>query len=804
MKFSEAWLREWVDPPVDRATLYEQLTMAGLEIEGFEPVAGAFSGVVVGEVVSAERHPDADKLSVCQVSDGSGTFQVVCGAPNVAVGLKSAFARVGAVLPGDFRIKRARLRGVESHGMLCSAAELGLGDDHDGIMALDAGLAPGADLRAALGLDDAMVEVNLTPNRGDCLSIRGLAREVGVLNDLPVRAPQPQPVAQAIADTFPVTLQAPAACPRYLGRVFRGVDVRAPTPHWMVEKLRRSGLRSIDPVVDVTNYVMLELGQPMHAFDLDRLEEGIVVRMARLGETLTLLDGRELDLDAEALVIADGAGPVALGGVMGGERSGVAPETANVFLECAFFSPMGVAGTARRHGLNTDAAHRYERGVDYALQRRAVERASELLLDIVGGQAGPIEEAVDPAHLPAPQRVTLRERRLHALMGMAIDPSEVDLALGRLDFELLERRETEADGVCWTIASPSHRFDIEREADLVEEVIRIYGYNRVPARLPQAALDLCQVPLTRAPEAALKVQLAALGFQEAVTYSFVDPRLQDLLDPDADPLVLANPMSSEQSVMRTNLLPGLLGALRVNLSRQQERVWLFESGLCFVPGDGLSQTLRVGGVCCGARTPANWAQAGEPLDFFDLKGVLERLFEWSGHAGPGAALTFARLADPVLHPGQAAAIEVHGRRVGRLGRLHPEIELALDITKPVYLFEVEGETLLERVPRVNRGISRFPSVRRDLALVVAEDVPAGRVERVVRETLGEVLIDFTLFDLYRGKGIDSNEKSLAVGLTLQDASATLTEDRIARYMDDVLGALERVVGARLRSGGAGR
>lgn len=798
MKFSEAWLREWVDPPVNAEALYEQLTMAGLEIEGFEPVAGVFTGVVVGEVLEAGRHPDADKLSVCRVSDGQETFQVVCGAPNVRAGLKTAFARVGAVLPGDFRIKRAKLRGVESAGMLCSAAELGLGDDHDGILELGPELAAGSDVRAALALDDATVEVNLTPNRGDCLSIRGLAREVGVLNNLPVAGPEPAPAPPAIDDVFPVALEAPAACPRYLGRVIRGIDVTAPSPRWMVEKLRRSGLRSIDAVVDVTNYVMLELGQPMHAFDLARLAGGIVVRMARPGETLEMLDGKAVNLDPETLVIADDSGPVAMGGVMGGERSGVAADTTDVFLECAFFTPLAVAGTARRYGMHTDAAHRYERGVDYELQQRAVARATELLLAIVGGQAGPVTEAVAPEHLPTPNRVRLRERRLHELMGLAIDAGEVDEALRRLDFTLVERGESAADGICWTIESPSHRFDIEREADLVEEVCRIYGYNRIPARLPRTALELPPVPLNRSTETALKTQLAAHGFQETVTYSFVDPRLQDLLDPGADTLALANPMSSEQSVMRTNLLPGLVEALRLNLSRQQERVWLFESGLCFLPGAKLQQSLRVGAVCCGPRTPVSWSQATQPVDFFDLKGVLERLFDWAGLAG----VEYRPVEDPVLHPGQAAAVQVGGRQVGRIGRLHPEIELALDLTKAVYLFELEGETLLERAPRVNRGISRFPSVRRDLALVVDDTVAAGEVERLVRETLGDILIDFTLFDLYRGKGIDSNEKSLAVGLTLQDASATLTEDRIARYIDEVLVALERAVGARLRSGGA--
>jgi phenylalanyl-tRNA synthetase beta chain len=800
MKFSEAWLREWVNPPIGREALFEQLTMAGLEIEGFEPVADAFTGVVVGEVVSVSAHPDADKLSVCEVNDGANRLQVVCGAPNVHAGMKSAFARVGAVLPGNFKIKQAKLRGVASQGMLCSAAELGVGDDHDGIVELDAGLAPGREVREALSLDDVTAELNLTPNRGDCLSIRGLAREVGVLNDMPVDVPAVVAAPVTSDETLPVSLEAPAGCPRFLGRVIRGVDIAAPTPLWMKEKLRRSGLRSVDAVVDVTNYVMLELGQPMHAYDLNRLRDGIVVRMARSGEALELLDGHTVTLDTDTLLITDADGPVGMAGVMGGERSGTQPDTRDVFLECAFFAPLAVAGTARRYGLHTDASHRYERGVDFELQHRAVERATGLLLEIVGGSAGPVTEAVAPEHLPARRQVRLRERRLQQLMGVAIDTAEVDGALTRLDFELVDRSSSTEEGVCWTIEAPTHRFDIEREADLVEEVCRIYGYNRVPARRPATELELRQVPRDASPELDLKKLLADLGFQEAVTYSFVDSKLQDLLDPGAAPLALANPMSSEQSVMRTNLLPGLVETLRVNLTRQQERVRLFESGLCFLPGDPVRQVHRVGGVCCGPRAPANWAQPAEAVDFFDVKGLVERLFEWTGL---GERVSYRPADDPVLHPGQGAEICLEDAVVGRLGRLHPEVEAALDVTKAVYLFEIEGETMLARALRRHSGISRFPSVRRDLALVVAREVPAARVEAVVRESLGEVLVDFTLFDVYQGKGIDSNEKSLAVGLTLQDASATLTEDRIARYTQDVLAALERAVGARLRSGGAG-
>jgi phenylalanyl-tRNA synthetase beta chain len=794
MKFSESWLREWINPPLAREALFEQLTMAGLEVEGFEPVAASFSGVVVGEVLSVRRHPDADKLAVCEVSDGTLTVQVVCGAPNVRAGLRTAFARVGAALPGDFVIRKAKLRGIESFGMLCSASELQIGDQADGIMELSADLVAGTDLRAALGLDDVIVELNLTPNRGDCLSIRGLAREAGVLNNMPVNVPPIPPVAPSHDQTFAVRLDDPAGCPRYLGRVISNVEIARPSPGWLQEKLRRSGIRSIDAVVDVTNYVLLELGQPMHAFDLRALDGGIEVRRARAGERLVLLDGRDVALDAQTLVIADAGGPLAIAGVMGGDRSGVTAQTTDVFLECAFFAPLSVAGTARRYGLHTEASHRYERGVDFALQRDALERATALLVEIVGGEPGPVTESVIVEHLPTRMPLQLRQQRLDTLVGIRIPASDVDAAFARLDFELRAREDSAAAGLTWTVVAPSHRFDIEREADLVEEVCRIYGYNRIPARRPVGEMTLQPVSLSAATETELRELLAGLGFQEAATFSFVEPSLQDLLDPGVEPLKLANPMSSEQSVMRTNLLPGLINALRLNLSRQQERVRLFEVGLAFTPGTPIRQQSRVAGVLCGARAPQSWAQASEAVDFFDIKGLVERLFEWSG----ADDVAYIPHQDPVMHPGQSAAVRVRGVFAGRFGRLHPEIESRLDLARPLYFFELDAGLLRERGQRRHRGISRYPSVRRDLALVVPQTVAAAQVEGLIRETLGGVLVDFRVFDVYQGKGIDSTEKSLAVGLTLQDASATLTDDQIGRYTQDVLAALERGLGARLR------
>ena len=731
---------------------------------------------------------------MCTVSDGAADVSVVCGAPNVRAGMKTAFARVGARLPEDFRIRKAKLRGVESNGMLCSGAELTISEDADGILELPDDLVPGTDLREALDLDDVTIDLDLTPNRGDCLGVKGIAREVGVLNDLPVAMPQITKVPAAIEDTFPVRLDAPDACPRYLGRVIRGVDLSAPTPDWMVTRLQRCGLRSIDAVVDVTNYVLLELGQPMHAFDLNVLQEGIVVRRAREGEVLTLLDDREVALDTDTLLIADASGPVAIGGVMGGARSGVQIATTDVFLECAFFSPVALAGIARRYGLQTDASHRYERGVDHGLQFDAIERATALLLDIVGGRAGPVTEAVAPEHLPAQEVVGLRESRLKRLLGIDIEPERVDAAFARLGFDIVSR-DKQADGVRWQVSVPSHRFDLRLEVDLVEEVCRIYGYNNVASRMPATALELRNVPLAERPERALKDAIASHGYREVVTYSFVSPVMADLLDPGADPLALANPMSQEQSVMRTNLLPGLVGALRENLARQQQRVRIFEVGLCFPrDADGsLRQVVLAGGLLCGPRAPESWATARDTVDFFDVKGDLEALFA-HGRAGE---LTFTAADDPVMHPGQSAFVHLDGAQVGRVGRLHPEIERRLELPA-TYFFEVTSVSLQQRRTPVYQSVSRYPSVRRDLAVVVDRSVTAAAIERAVRDAVGERLVDFTLFDVYQGKGIDSAEKSLALGLTLQDPSATLTDTDIARCTDLATSALERQFGARLR------
>jgi phenylalanyl-tRNA synthetase beta chain len=798
MKFSEAWLRQWVNPSLDSANLLHQMTMAGLEVDGTEPAAKVFSGVVVAQIQSAEQHPDADKLKVCQVSDGVDVFQVVCGAPNAREGLITAFAKVGAVLPDNFKIKEAKLRGVESFGMLCGADEIGLGEDSVGIIELPADSTIGADLAGIAGadlpLDDLTVDVDLTPNRGDCLSLKGLAREVGVLNNLEVTYPEIPAVAPQIDTTFPVEVIAGEQCPRYLGRVIEGVDLSQPSPSWLTERLRRCGLRSIDPVVDVTNFVLIEQGQPMHAFDLARLQGGITVRMALIEDKLTLLSGQEVSLDENTLVIADGAGPVAMAGVMGGEHTGVNADSKDIFFECAFFSPLAIAGTARRYGLHTDASHRYERGVDSQLQHQALERATQVLIDITGGRPGPITEALSAEHLPNITPITLRESKVNSLLGIDIDPTQVDQALARLDFTVHSREQIES-GLAWQVTAPSHRFDIALEADLVEEICRIYGYNNIPSTQPVIRLPLATVPLQTHSEPQLKRQLAGLGFQEVVTYSFIDPATQRLFDPDVEPLMLANPMSSEQSVMRTTLLTGLADAAKKNISRQQTSGQLFEVGLVFdtsAKDQGLVQKVKVAGALWGRRQDENWCETADKVDFFDVKGNVEALCAWAG-----ISVDVATTQDVALHPGQSAQLTLNGEVVGRIGRLHPVIEKHLGLPE-VFVFELDGQAMMARPSRRHHGVSKFPSVRRDLAVVVRRDVTASEVVATVSNILNENCIDIMLFDVYQGEGIDSNEKSLGLGLTLQSQTTTLNEEEINALAEQATQALMDKYQARLR------
>jgi phenylalanyl-tRNA synthetase beta chain len=791
MKFSEAWLREWVNPDITTEQLTDQLSMAGLEVDSVEPAAPPFTGVVVGEVLTREQHPDADKLSVCSVDiGGDAPSQIVCGAKNVAAGMKVPVATVGARLSADFKIKRAKLRGVESLGMICSASELGLAESSDGILPLPADAPIGRDFRDYLALDDQCIEVDLTPDRADCLSVAGIAREVGVLNRVQLCEPQIDPVAPAIADEFPVSLDAPAACPRYLCRIVRGIDATAATPDWMVEKLRRSGLRAISPVVDITNYVMLELGQPMHGFDLAKLDGGIRVRMAKAGEKLTLLDGSEASLRDDTLVIADRARPLAMAGIMGGEESGVTDVTRDVLLEAAFFAPLAIAGKARSYGLHTDSSHRFERGVDYQLQRQAMERATRLLLDIVGGQPGPITEVAADDELPQAQAVTLRRDRITRLLGVAIDDATVADVLARLGMQAVATD----DG--WQVTAPSSRFDIAIEADVIEEIGRVYGYANIPASLSSAPVSVAVRPEAAFELDAAKHLLAQRGYQEAITYSFISPEAAATLTPGVEPIKLANPISADMSDMRASIWPGLVQTLGYNLARQQTRVRVFESGLTFIRRDGeIEQHPKLAGLVFGEAVAEQWGVAARKVDFYDIKADVESVL---AQVADPDEFRFEAAEHPVLHPGQCARIQRNGEPVGWVGLLHPVAQKAMDVPGGVYLFELDLVSLATGGIPAFAPLSKFPAIRRDFALLVDRDLPYQSVLDVVRDAAPAVVKDIQLFDVYTGNNIDSGLKSLALSLILQESSHTLTDAEVEQASSVVLDALAGRLSAKLR------
>ncbi len=791
MRFSEKWLREWVDPNISTEELAHQLTMAGLEVDAIEPVAAAFESVVVGHVTAVEPHPDADKLRVCRVDVGTAEpLQIVCGAPNVHEGMRAPTALIGARLPGGLKIKPAKLRGVASSGMLCSAKELGLSDAAEGLMPLPKEAPVGTDLREYLGLEDFSIELGLTPNRGDCLGIEGIAREAAVLNRLDLSGPVIEAVAAASDATVEVEVEAAADCPRYIGRVIRGLNPAAPTPLWMQERLRRSGLRSLGPLVDVTNYVLLELGQPMHAFDLDKLSGAIRVRRGRSGEQLELLNGATVEVDPDTLVIADESGPQALAGIMGGEATAVDDNTRNIFLESAFFSPAAIMGRARRYGLHTDSSHRFERGVSPELQRRSTERATALLRAICGGEPGPVVEVSHEEHLPARTPVRLRHSRLERVLGTIIPHEEAATILTRLGIQVTAAE----DG--WECIPPAFRFDLAIEEDLIEEVGRIFGYDRIPATHMAAELEIRPAPEGRLPDRRLRQLLVARGYQEAITYSFVEPELQRLLDPAQEPIPLANPISADLSVMRTSLWPALVQALQHNVNRQQERVRLFELGLRFRrQGSEILQEKVIGGTICGPAIPEQWGAPNRPVDFFDIKGDVEALV---GLTGRSDAWSYVPAAHPALHPGQSARIELNGQPVGWVGALHPRIADALGIAPRVFLFELLAEAVFDaQVPKF-REPSRFPALRRDIAVVVDDSVSAADLLSAVRSAAPATLRDLKIFDLYRGEGIDPGRKSIALGLTLQDDSRTLTDADVDAAMDKVVAVLRDQLGALLR------
>ncbi|MDO6542848.1 phenylalanine--tRNA ligase subunit beta [Photobacterium sanguinicancri] len=794
MKFSESWLREWVSPSVTTDELTHQITMAGLEVDDVLPVAGSFTGVKVGQVVSCEQHPDADKLRVTKVDVGAEELlDIVCGASNCRLGIKVAVATVGAVLPGDFKIKKAKLRGQPSHGMLCSFSELGIDVESDGILELAESAVLGTDFREFLGLNDVTVDVDLTANRADCFSIRGLAREVGVLNRADVTEPAVDAVATSIEDTVSIEVTASEACPRYLGRVVKNVNVKAETPLWMQEKLRRCGIRSIDPVVDITNFVLLEQGQPMHAFDLAKIEGGIVVRMAEQGEKLTLLDGTETELNADTLVVADHTKALAIAGIFGGADSGVNNETQDVLLECAFFAPDHIRGRARSYGLHTDSSMRFERGVDFALQHNAMERATQLLVEICGGEVAPVVGVESDADLPKPNTVSLRRTKLDNLLGHHIEDADVVEILERLGLTVV----TTAEG--WTATAPTWRFDIAIEQDLIEEVGRIYGYDNIPNQAPVAALNMNDHKEANLPLKRVRDLLVDRGYHEAITYSFVEPEQQTLIVPGVEPLVLPFPISADMSAMRLGLIQGLLNTVVHNQKRQQPRVRLFEYGLRFIPCEtaenGMRQEPMLAGVIAGNRSEEHWDIESNTVDFFDLKGDLEAVLELTAN---DVAFGFKSAKHPALHPGQTAAIVVDGKEVGVIGTVHPELERKFGLNGRTVVFEIEWSAINSRELPEAAAVSKFPANRRDIAVVVSEDVAAGDVVEACRAHGGELLTGVNLFDVYRGKGVEEGNKSLAIALSLQSTERTLEEADIANAVEAIVAALAEKFNASLR------
>ena len=793
MKITQHWLAQFTQVDGSAAELGAQLTVAGLEVESITPAAPPFTGVVVGEVLACARHPQAERLSVCEVTtDGADRLQIVCGAPNVRAGLHVAVAKVGARLPGDVVIKRAKLRGLESHGMLCSARELGLGAEHDGILELSAPAALGVDVRAALDLDDAVLEVNATPNRGDCMSVFGIARDYAAARRREHLRYTATPVAARHAESFPIEIAAPSGCPLFAGRLFRGVRSGGVSPLWLRERLRRIGINSISPVVDVTNYVMAELGQPMHAYDRARLAGRIVVRSAAAGERLVLLDDKEYVLDPDFLVIADDEGPIGLAGIMGGRRTAIDDRTVDVVLEVAHFTPQAVAGRARRLGLFTDAAQRFERGVDPELPLRAIERASALLVDICGGDPGPVEirrTAAAPM-APAP-RVRLRRSRLSRALGATVPDGDVRELLGAI----ADRVEETADG--WSVAAPLHRFDIAIEADLVEEVARLRGFDSIPespAIAPQWPGSATEADVG---QERLLTAMIDRGYHEVITYSFVDPGWQAELFPEAATLTLANPISSDMSAMRVSLWPGLLQACRDNLRRQQTRVRLFELGRKFVIGaDGLQEVETLAGLANGARWPEQWGAPREGVDFYDVKADLEGVFALAGVNGRDVRFVAAKL--PCLHPGRTARLWRGDQAIGWLGELHPRLAKAFDISPAPLLFDVDVTLGFSSKPILYKGISKFPSVRRDLAIVVDENVSLADLRENVTVSASGVLSDLLVFDVYRGPGIESGRKSVALGLILQDSSRTLTDVDADAVTTAVVARLRDVFSATIR------
>ncbi|MDH2621746.1 phenylalanine--tRNA ligase subunit beta [Acinetobacter baumannii] len=792
MKISENWLRTWVNPVIDSDTLSDQLTMLGLEVDELAPVAKPFTGVVVGEVLTVEQHPDADRLRVTTVNIGSGEpLQIVCGAPNVRAGMKAPVATIGAVLPGDFKIKKGKLRGVESQGMLCGASEIDLEDKIDGLLELPDDAPVGVNIREYLKLDDNVIDISITPNRGDCFSIRGIAREVAVINQLQMNEPEIKSVDATITDEKKVVISTDGA-PRYLGRVIKNVNVKAATPEWMEQALARSGIRTHSILVDVTNYVLMELGQPMHAFDLAKIEGTVHVRQAQPQEKLQLLNDQEVELQDDVMVIADDQKALAIAGIMGGLASSVTDDTTDIFLESAFFAPLAIAGRARRFGLHTDSSQRYERGVDFELPLIAMNRASQLIQELAGGEFGPITVAEKSDLLPKREAIELKQAQVDQLLGYKVAAEFITDALTRLGCEVT----IQADGE-WSVVPPSHRYDMAIYQDLIEEVARIDGYDNIQISLPSMDVQLAKYQ-DRFEIAQLRQTVVTLGYQEAISFSFADAKLEKQLNPQVSPLMLANPISSDLAAMRSTLLSSLIPCVQYNLNRQQSRVRFFELGLRFDYQKAnsiqdLKQIPTLALVAVGSREPESWHAKPQPMDFFDFKGEVEEIL-----AAGRVKVEYVRSERPWLHPGQSAEILVDGQSIGYLGRLHPSLENELDLST-TWVAELDQAAVLQSYVSNFTELSRFPSVRRDIALLISDNINVRDIQQLIEKTGGELLDSTWLFDVYTGQGVEEGKRSLAFALLWQHPSRTLEDAEIKSGMDNIIQVLENTYQATLRA-----
>jgi phenylalanyl-tRNA synthetase beta chain len=790
MKFSEKWLREFVDPAIDSETLMHQLTMAGLEVDGVEPACLKFNGLVVAEVRTISKHPDADKLQICQVDCGEkDLLTIVCGAANVREGMRTVLAKIGATLPDIAKLEAVSLKGVTSYGMLCSAREIGLGEDHDGIMALSLNEPIGKPLNEVIDVDDNTIEISLTPNRGDCLSIRGIAREVAVFNKIDFTVPEVKAVDLNSKATRNVSLSAVTACPKYLGRVIENVDTSVKTPLWLSEKLRRSGIRSINVVVDITNFVMLELGQPMHAFDNDRLQGDIDVRFPKEKERIKLLDESVLELKPETLVITDESGPLAMAGVMGGFESAVTTESKNIFLESAFFIPEVISGEARQYGLHTDSSHRFERGVDTELQSDAIERAAGLILELCGGQAGAIVEAVSNGDLPKNSEVSLRKSQIKRVLGIELDEQFVTDTFTNLGMECNYKENQ------WITLPPSHRFDINIEVDLIEELARIVSYDAIPVSVPNNKLKMQLPNLSRDTVKHIREVLINHDYHEVITYSFVDPNHNNLLNSKYKSLLLANPIAPELSEMRTSLMPGLLNTLQHNIKRQQERIRIFETGLVFNNSDDLKQESHVGGLMYGNIYEKQWGKKNILCDFYDLKCDVETIIYSMIDTD---RIEMKQSKSDILHPGQAVDVLIDGNNAGCFGRLHPKTCADLDLSDNIYIFEFNIKNIIKKEKAKYKTISKYPSIKRDISILIDEKILLEDVLRCVKSAASSLLTNLELFDVYQGEGIENEKKSLALGLTFQATSSTLKDEEVETIMEKVIDGLHNNFGAKLR------